>query len=128
VIYIKPFTFIIYVLNNNFNKLTLSYYLCAFLLSKRAFNSVLEDSVHLSRTLVASFFCYLALVNLGYNAIKTKNFTLYQKDFHFYTSYELRVFNRNLILMSVIGDNFLNIILVFNSIVAVFLGLQLIFR
>jgi hypothetical protein len=38
VIYIKPFiipTFIIYVLNNNFNKLTLLS-ICAFLLSKRA--------------------------------------------------------------------------------------------
>jgi hypothetical protein len=48
VIYIKPFiipTFIIYVLNNNFNKLTLSYYLCAFLLSKRAFNSFWEIQV-----------------------------------------------------------------------------------
>jgi hypothetical protein len=55
--------------------------------------------------------------------LKQKNFTLYQKDFHFYTSYELRVLIAILyILMSVIGDNFLNIILVFNSIVAVFLG------
>jgi hypothetical protein len=48
--------------------------------------------------------------------LKQKNFTLYQKDFHFYTSYELRVLIAILyILMSVIGDNFLNIILVFNS-------------
>jgi hypothetical protein len=36
-----------------------------------------------------------------------------KKVFNFYTSYELRVFNAILyILMSVIGDNFLNIILV----------------
>jgi hypothetical protein len=47
--------------------------------------------------------------------LKQKNFTLYQKDFQFYTSYELRVLIAILyILMSVIGDNFLNIILVFN--------------
>jgi hypothetical protein len=71
------------VLNNNFNKLTLSYYLfMSFLLSKRAFNFVWEDSVHLSRTaLVASFFCYLALVNLY--IMQLKKLTLYQKDFHF---------------------------------------------
>jgi hypothetical protein len=61
-------------------------------------------------------------VNL-YNAIKTKKtFTLYQKDFHFYTSYELRVLIAILYILMSIGDNFLNIILVFNSIVAVFLG------
>jgi hypothetical protein len=60
VIYIKFYysTFIIYVLNNNFNKLTLSYLYVLFL-SKRAFNSVWEDSVHLSRTaLVASFLLF----------------------------------------------------------------------
>jgi hypothetical protein len=130
VIYIKPFiipTFIIYVLNNNFNKLTLSYYLYVLFFY---LNELLICFGYIIIALVASFFCYLALVNLGYNAIKTKK-PLYQKDFHFYTSYELRVFLIAIlyILMSVIGDNFLNIILVFNSIVAVFLGLQLfIFR
>jgi hypothetical protein len=50
-----------------------------------------EDSVHLSRTALASFFCYLALVNLGYNAIKTKKLYTTKRIFTFYTSYELRV-------------------------------------
>jgi hypothetical protein len=83
----------------------------------------LEDSVHLSRTaLVASFFCYLALVNLGYNAIKTKKLYTVPKDFHFLLAMNCVFLIAILyILMSVIGDNFLNIILVFNSIVA-FLG------
>jgi hypothetical protein len=76
VIYIKPFiipTFIIYVLNNNFNKLTLNYYLYVIFFYINELFFVWEDSVHLSRTaLIASFFCYLALVNLGYNSIKTK--------------------------------------------------------
>jgi hypothetical protein len=84
-----------------------------------------EDSVHLSRTaLVASFFCYLALVNLGYNAIKTKLYTV-PKGFSLLLAMNCVFLIAILyILMSVIGDNF-NIILVFNSIVAVFLGLQL---
>jgi hypothetical protein len=51
---------------------------------------------------------------------KQKNCT---KGFSLSPGYELRVLIAILyILMSVIGDNFLNIILVFNSIVAVFLG------
>jgi hypothetical protein len=81
-----------------------------------------EDSVHLSRTaLVASFFCYLALY-LGYNAIKTKTLHCTKRIFTFTLAMNCVFLIAILyILMSVIGDNF-NIILVFNSIVAVFLG------
>jgi hypothetical protein len=63
-------------------------------------------------------------MNLGYNAIKTKKLYTVPKSFHFFTLAMNCVFLIAIlyILMSVIGDNFLNIILVFNSIVAVFLG------
>jgi hypothetical protein len=61
-------------------------------------------------------------VNLGYNAIKTKIYTV-PKVFTFTLAMNCVFLIAILyILMSVIGDNFLNIILVFNSIVAVFLG------
>jgi hypothetical protein len=129
VIYIKPFiipTFILYVLNNNFNKLTRSY--CLFVLFFYL-NELLilfwEDSVHLSRTaLIASFFCYLALVNLGHNAIKTKKVYTIPQGFSLFILTMNCVFLIAIlyILMSVIDDDYLNIILVFNSIVAVFLG------
>jgi hypothetical protein len=54
--------------------------------------------------------------------LKQKLYTV-PKGFSLFTLAMVRVFYPILyILMSVIGDNFLNIILVFNSIVAVFLG------
>lgn len=129
VIYIKPFiipTFIIYMLNNNFKKLTLNYYLYAILFY---INELLllfwEDSVQLYRiALIASFFCYLALVNLGYNSIKTEKLYTVPKGislFIFAINCLLLAAMLN-VLISAVGDSYLNIIMIFNGIVALFLG------
>ena len=128
-IYIKPFiipTFIIYAVINNFEKLTLNYYLYVILFYV---NEILilfwEDSILLFRTaLAASFFCYLALINLGYNSIKNKKLYTLPQGFSLFILAINCVFLIAIlyILMSVIGDSYLNIILIFNAVVAVFLG------
>jgi hypothetical protein len=130
IIYIKPFiipTFIIYVVNNNFKKLTLNYFLYViFFYVNELLILFWDDSVQLSRTaLIASFFCYLALVNLGYNSIKTKKLYTVPQGFSLFILAMNCVFLIAIlyILMSVIGDSYLNIILIFNAIVAVFLGI-----
>jgi hypothetical protein len=129
VVYIKPFiipTFIVYAAVNNFNKLTLHYFLFViFFYLNELLLLFYEDSVQLFRiALIASFFCYLALVNLGYNAIKTKKLYTIPKGF---TLFVLVINCEFLIaiaylLTSTISDVILNIILIFNVIVTVFLG------
>ena len=129
VIYIKPCiipTFIIYAVANNVNKLTLNYFLYAVLFYiNETLLLICEDSVQLYRTaLITSFFCYLALINLGYNAINIKKLYTFPKGYSLF----ILALNGVLlivilyILMSVIGDSFLNVILIFNAIVALFLG------
>ena len=74
--------------------------------------------------LIASFFCYLSLINLGYKSIKNKNLYTFPKGF------TLFILSLNCILLalivyiliSAIGDFYLNVILIFNAIVAVLLG------
>lgn len=129
VVYVKPFiipTFIIYAAMSNFEKLTLNYYFYVFFFY---LNEILllfwEDAIPLYKTaLVASFFCYLALINLGYNSIKTKKLYTIPKGFSLFILVLNCVFLIAIlsILMSAINDNFLNIILIFNALVAVFLG------
>jgi hypothetical protein len=130
VIYIKPFiipTFIIYVVNNNYKKLTLNYLLYVIFFYINEFLILFwEDSVQLSRiALVASFFCYLALVILGYNSMKAKKIYTVPKGFSLFILAINCVFLIAIlyIIMSVISDSYLNIILIFNAIVAVFLGI-----
>lgn len=128
-IYIKPFiipTFIIYAVKSNFEKLTLNYYLYVFFFY---LNEILllfwEDAIPLYRTaFVASFFCYLALINLGNNSIKTEKLYTIPQGFSLFILVINCVFLIAILcfLMSAIDDNFLNIILIFNVIVAVFLG------
>ncbi|CAM3037343.1 hypothetical protein [Flavobacterium frigoris] len=128
-IYIKPFiipTFIIYAVINNFEKLTLNYYLYViFFYVNEILILFWEDSILLFRTaLVASFFCYLALINLGYNSIKNKKLYTLPQGFSLFILTINCVFLIAIlyILMSVISDSYLNIILIFNAVVAVFLG------
>ncbi|SEA51195.1 hypothetical protein SAMN05443667_10565 [Flavobacterium gillisiae] len=129
VIYIKPFiipTFIIYVVNNNFKKLSLNYYLYVIYFY---INELLllfwEDSVQLYRTaLIASFFCYLALANLGYNSIKTKKLYTVPKGISLFM-FAINCFLLVAILYVLIaaaGDSYLNVIMIFNAIAALFLG------
>jgi len=85
-----------------------------------------EDSVQLFRTaLIASFFSYLAVVNLGYNSINTEKLYTLPKGFSLWILVLNVVFLIAIlyILMSVIGDSFLNFILIFNAIAALFLGI-----
>jgi hypothetical protein len=74
---------------------------------------------------VASFFCYLSLINLGYKSLKNKNLYTIPKG---YTLFILLLNCLLLalilyILISAIGDIYLNIILIFNAVVAVLLGI-----
>ena len=129
VIYIKPFivpSFIIYALANNYNNFTTNYsiYVLFFYI-----NEVLLlfwiDSIELFRVaLIASFFCYLSLINLGYKSIKNKNLYTFPKGFTLFILLLNCVFLASIlyILISAIGDIYLNIILIFNAIAAVILG------
>ncbi len=129
VIYIKPFivpSFIIYALANNYNNFTTNYsiYVLFFYI-----NEVLLlfwiDSIQLFRVaLIASFFCYLSLINLGYKSIKNKNLYTFPKGFTLFILLLNCVFLASIlyILISAIGDIYLNIILIFNAIAAVILG------
>lgn len=127
--YIKPFiipTFIIYAVSTNFKKLTLNYFLyVVFFYINELLLLFWEDSVQLYRTsLIASFFCYLALVNLGYTVIKTKKLYTAPKGI------SLFMFAINCLLLVAIlyvltsasGDSYLNVIMIFNAIAALFLG------
>ena len=129
VIFIKPFiipSFIAYVIMNNGNKLTLNYFLfVSFFYTYQLLILFWEDSVHLFRAaMVASFFCYLFLIRLGYRSIKSS------KLYTLPTGFTLFILLLNCmflllilyILISAIGDQYLNIILVFNAFITVFLG------
>ena len=129
IIYIKPFiipTFILFVAYSNSKLLTLNYLLFVILFYiSETLILFWEDSVTLFRTaLIASFFCYSALINLGYNAIKGKN--IYSRP----TGFSLFILILNgLLLLAIlyiittaINDYLLNIIIVFNTLVTVFLG------
>ena len=130
IIYVKPFiipSFLIYAIATNYKKLTLNYYLFVALFY---LNEVLilfwESSVSLYLVaLIASFFCYLSLVNLGYNSIKTvkiftapKGFTLFIFALNFFFLCAIMY-----ILISAISEVYLDVILVFNAIITVCLGI-----
>lgn len=129
VVYIKPLiipTFMVYAAVTNFKKLKVNYILFVlFFYVNEVLLLFYEDSVQMFRTaMMASFFCYCALVNLGYNSLKDKN--IYTLP----TGFSLFIFVLNCIflliilylLTSVIGDIYLDIIIVFNATITVFLG------
>lgn len=129
VFYIKPLiipSFIFYAATVNFKKLTLNFFLYViFFYINEILLLFYDDSIQLYRTaLIASFFCYLALLNLGYNSIKTKKLYTLPQGFSLFILALNSIFLIVIlyILMSVIGDIFLNIILIFNAVSALFLG------
>jgi hypothetical protein len=129
VIYIKPLiipSFLIYALSINFKKLTLIYYLFAvFFYLNETLLLFWEDSVQLFRiALIASFFCYLALVNLGYSSIKTKKLFSIPKGYSLFILAMNAMFLAAIlyILTSAISDRYLNVILLFNAVSTVLLG------
>ena len=130
VIYIKPLiipTFLIYAIATNYEKLTLNYYLFVglFFLNEVLILFWVNSLELFSLALIASFFCYLSLLNLGYSSIKTvkiftapKGFTLFIFALNFFFLSGILY-----ILISAITEVYLDVILVFNAIVAVFLGI-----
>lgn len=129
VIFIKPFiipSFIVYVVINNGNKLTLNYILfVSFFYIYQLLILFWEDSIHLFRAaMVASFFSYLFLMNLGYRSIKSRKLYSIPSGFTLFIVLLNCLFLLLIlyILISTTGDLYLNIILVFNGIITLFLG------
>jgi hypothetical protein len=129
VVYIKPFiipTFLLYVYNFNKGKINLNYLLFVILFY---LNETLllywENSVVLYKTaLLASFSCYLALISLGYSSIKSKTLFTLPKGFSLFILL-LNCFFLLAVLYNIttsINDSILNIIIILNAIIAVFLG------
>lgn len=129
VLFVKPFiipSFIGYVVLNDPKKLTLNYILfVTFFYLYQLLILFWEDSSYALRAaMAASFFSYLSLISLGYNSIKRS------KLFKLPTGFTLFILLLNClflllilyILISSIGDQYLNIILVFNGIITLFLG------
>ena len=129
VLYIKPCiipSFMLYVVAKHFDKLTLNYLLFVlFFYCNEVLLLYYENSVHLFRAaMIASFFCYLALVTLGYNSIKAR------KIYTFPKGYTLFIFIINAafllailyILTSAIGDIYLDIIIICNALLTIFLS------
>lgn len=129
VLFIKPFiipSFIAFVVLNKGTKLTLNYILfISFFYLYQLLILFWDDSPHLFRAaMVASFFCYLSLINLGYRSINSR------KLYTIPTGFTLFIVLLNClflvlilyIIISSIGDQYLNIILVFNGVITLFLG------
>ncbi|WP_395043844.1 hypothetical protein [Flavobacterium sp.] len=129
VIYFKPLiipSFMVYAMANNFKKLTVNYSLFVIFFY---INEVLllfwNDSLILYRiTMITSFFCYLSLIYLGYKTIKNNNLYTFPKGFTLFILSLNCIFLAAIlyVLISTIGDAYLNIILIFNAIAAVILG------
>jgi hypothetical protein len=129
VVYIKPLiipTFMVYVVNTSRKKLSLNYLLFVVLFyASETLILFWEDSVTLFMTaLVCSFFSYLALINLGYNAIKSKALFSVPKGFSLFILVLNCIFLAAVlyILTTAITNYILNIIIVLNATIAVFLG------
>ena len=129
VIFIKPFIiplFIGYAVLTNGKQLTLNYFLfVSFFYAYQLLILFWEDSAHLFRAaMVASFFCYLSLIRLGYRSIKSSKLYTLPSGFTLFILLLNCMFLLLIlyILISAIGDQYLNIILVFNAIITVFLG------
>ena len=125
----KPFiipSFVVYALANNLNKFTLNYslYIIFFYLNELLLLQWIDSTIMYRLALIASFFCYLTLINLGYKEIKNKNLYTFPKGFTLFILFINCIFLVIIlyILITAINDRHLNIILIFNAIVAVILG------
>ncbi|MFT5251380.1 MAG: hypothetical protein ACI87N_000358 [Flavobacteriales bacterium] len=129
VVYIKPLiipTFMVYVVNTSRKKLSFNYLLFVVLFyANETLILFWEDSVPLFWTaLVCSFFSYFALINLGYKAIKSKALFAVPKGFSLFILVLNCIFLVAVlyILTTAVNDYILNIIIIFNATIAVFLG------
>ena len=129
IIYIKPLiipSFIIYALVNDFDKLTKNYFLYVIFFYLNEFLLLFTgDSIQMYRfALVASFLCYLSLINLGFKSFKNRNLFTMPKGFTLFILLLNCLFLAAIvyILISSIEDNYINVILVFNAVIALVLG------
>lgn len=128
VVYIKPFiipTFILYAYKSN-KKLIFNYLIFAsFFYVNETLLLFWEDSVPLYKTaLIASFFSYLALINLGYSSLKSKTLFSLPKGYSLFILILNCIFLIAVlyIITTSINDFVLTVIIVLNAMVAVFLG------
>jgi hypothetical protein len=129
VVYIKPFiipTFILYVYKSNKKRLSVNYILfVSFFYVNETLLLYWEDSVPLYKTaLIASFFSYLALINLGYSSLKSKTLFTLPKGYSLFILILNCIFLIAVlyIVTTAINDFVLTVIIIINAIVAVFLG------
>ena len=129
VIYVKPLiipTFLIYAIANNYKKLSRNYYLfVAFFYINEILILFWQDSIQIFVfALIASVFCYLFLIILGYRSIKVV------KIFTAPTGFTLFILALNAIflvavvalLLSAIDNSYINVALIFNAVITVILG------
>jgi hypothetical protein len=129
VVYIKPFiipTFMVYAVSLGKKKLSLNYILFViFFYINETLILFWNDSIPLFRTaLLASFFSYLTLISLGYYSIKSKTLFSVPKGFSLFILILNCIFLVAVlyILTTAVTDYILNIIIILNAIIAVFLG------
>jgi hypothetical protein len=129
VIYSKPFivpAFLLYAISTHREKLTSNYLLfVAFFYANELFLLLWQDYIFLFKVaLITSFFSYLSLIILGYKIIKNKNIYSLPKGFSLFILFLNGVFLLAILifLIAAIGDIYINIILVFNALIAIILG------
>jgi hypothetical protein len=129
VIYVKPFiipTFMIYAVQSNVKKLSRYYFLFVFFFY---LNEVVllfwEHSLHLYRAaLIASFFGYFTLAYLGYRSIKNADIQTVLSGYSLFILVLNCIFLFTIIyiLASVISDEYVILIIIFNAISTIVLG------
>ncbi|MEC5165566.1 membrane-associated HD superfamily phosphohydrolase [Flavobacterium sp. PL11] len=129
VIYVKPLiipTFMIYVLKNNLDKITLNYILFVmFFYINEVTLLFWENSLHFYRiSLISSFFAYLTLVILGYKSIKIDKLQAIPSGYSLFILIINCIFLLGIVYLisSAITDNYINIIIVFNALITIVLG------
>jgi len=129
VIYIKPFiipSFMIYAIKSNGQKLSKYYFIFVFFFYLNESLLLLwEHSLQLFRAaLIASFCGYFTLAFLGYKSIKNSDIQTVPSGYTLFILGINCVFLLTIIylLASVITDDYINIIIIFNAISTIILG------
>jgi hypothetical protein len=129
IVYIKPFiipSILLYPILYIWEKLTKNYFLfVSFFYINELFLLLWQDYIILYKiALISSFFCYLSLIMLGYLVLKNKKVYKIPKGFSL-----LIIFLNGILILSVVlflilstGDLYLNIIIGFNALIAIVLG------
>lgn len=129
IVFIKPCIipiFLVYVFTTNRKSLSLNYLVfVVFFYMNETFLLFWEDSLLIYKmSLIASFFTYLALISLGYKALKSSYLFKLPKGFSLFILILNCIFLLTILYLLTIDihDYVLNIIIVSNAVIAVFLG------